>query len=368
MAATNGSAPAATVEEGAVLGLGNPLLDMTANVTSEVLTKYKLEANNAILAEDAHLPLYAQLRDEYGASYTAGGATQNAVRVAQWMLGAPGATGFIGAVGTDDFADKMAASATADGVKVAYYTGGGQPTGTCAVLVTDGGAARSLVANLSAANTYKVDHVKDAKQWAMVLKARVFYIAGFFLTVSPETVQAIGAHAHETGKTLAMNLSAPFLLEVPPFLAAMKAALPYVDVYFGNEAEAGVLAKAMGWDTTDVQEIAIKLAQADKASPRPRTVVFTQGADPTIVAIGESSRLWSVERFGIIPCAPSELVDTNGAGDAFAGGFLSGMAAGVPIVECVARGNYAANVVIKRSGCTMPAKNEFKFRGTSCQY
>lgn len=367
MAAANGSAPAA-VEEGALLGLGNPLLDMTATVSSEVLSEYKLEANNAILAEDSHLPLYAKLRDEYGASYTAGGATQNAVRVAQWMLGSPGATGFIGAVGTDDFADKMAASATGDGVKVAYYTGGGQPTGTCAVLVTDGGAARSLVANLSAANTYKVEHVKEKSQWAMVVRARVFYIAGFFLTVSPETVQTIGAYALETGKTLAMNLSAPFLLEVPPFLAAMKAALPYVDVYFGNEAEAAVLAKAMDWDTTDVEEIAIKLARADKASPRPRTVVFTQGADATIVAVGERDRLWSVERFGIIPCAPSELVDTNGAGDAFAGGFLSGMTIGVPLVECVARGNYAANVVIKRSGCTMPAKNEFSFRGTSCRY
>jgi len=368
MADTNGSAAGAGVPEGVLLGLGNPLLDMTANVTSDTLTKYKLEANNAILAEETHLPLYTELRDEHGASYTAGGATQNAVRVAQWMLGTPGATGFIGAVGQDDFAEKMAASATADGVKVNYYTGGGQPTGTCAVLVTDGGAARSLVANLSAANTYTVDHAKDAKQWALVLKARLFYIAGFFLTVSPETVQAIGEHAKETGKTLAMNLSAPFLLEVPPFLAAMKAALPYVDVYFGNEAEAGVLAKAMGWDTTDVKEVAIKLARADKASSRPRTVVFTQGAEPTIVAVGDAERLWSVDTYGIIPCAPSELVDTNGAGDAFAGGFLAGMAAGVPTVECVARGNYAANVVIKRSGCTMPAKNEFKFRGLACQY
>jgi adenosine kinase len=54
-------------------------------------------------------------------------------------------------------------------------------------------------------------------------------------------------------------------------------------------------------------------------------------------------------------------VDTNGAGDAFVGGFLSQLVAGKDTAECVRAGNYAANVVIQRSGCTFPAKPAFRW-------
>ena len=54
-----------------------------------------------------------------------------------------------------------------------------------------------------------------------------------------------------------------------------------------------------------------------------------------------------------------QLVDTNGAGDAFVGGFISQLAVGKDIAECCRAGNYAANVVIQRSGCTYPPKPDF---------
>ncbi|CAL5340254.1 unnamed protein product [Camellia sinensis] len=52
------------------------------------------------------------------------------------------------------------------------------PTGTCAVCVA--GGERSLVANLSAANCYKTEHLKRPENWALVEKAKYYYIAGFF--------------------------------------------------------------------------------------------------------------------------------------------------------------------------------------------
>jgi adenosine kinase len=89
---------------------------------------------------------------------------------------------------------------------------------------------------------------------------------------------------------------------------------------------------------------------------RPRTVVITQGKDPTAIAVGGRVRY-----FPVIPVPKERLVDTNGAGDAFVGGFLSQLVAGKPVEECVRAGNYAANVIIQRSGCTFPDKPAFEW-------
>lgn len=62
--------------EGALVGAGNPLLDISAVVTKELLDKYGLELGNQILAEDKHLPLYTELEKECAVEYIAGGATQ----------------------------------------------------------------------------------------------------------------------------------------------------------------------------------------------------------------------------------------------------------------------------------------------------
>ena len=82
--------------------MGNPLLDISANVPMSVLEKYEVTLNNAILAEEKHLPLYEELVKDHEVEYIAGGATQNSIRVAQWMLGSEyaGATAYIGCIGT----------------------------------------------------------------------------------------------------------------------------------------------------------------------------------------------------------------------------------------------------------------------------
>jgi adenosine kinase len=167
----------------------------------------------------------------------------------------------------------------------------------------------------------------------------------------------VAKHSAEKGKTYTMNLSAPFLMEVPPFKSAMMECMPYVDVLFGNESEAATFATTEGWETTDVKEIACKASMLPKAegASAGRLVVFTQGMDPTIVAkdgaiLGE---------FPVIPLAAEKLVDTNGAGDAFVGGFLSQFVKGAELEKCVAAGNYGANAIIQQSGCKCPATCDF---------
>lgn len=345
------------VAEGVILGMGNPLLDISAPVSEEILAKYGLEANNAILAEEKHMPLYKELAAQESVSYIAGGATQGSIRVAQWMLQKSGATSYFGAVGDDTFGKRMISCCEEDGVNAQYLVNGELPTGTCAVVIT--GNNRSLVANLSAANTYKIDHLKKAEQWSVVEKASIYYCAGFFLTVSPDSMIEVGKHAIEEGKTMCFNLSAPFLMQVPPFLQAMKDVLPYVDVCFGNETEAATLSEAMGWGITDLKEIAVKLARYEKKSVRPRTVAFTNGADATIIVVADNMRVWSIDEYAVIPIKQADIVDTNGAGDAFVGGFLSGLAVGAPLAKCASRGHYAANVIIQQSGCAFPGKPSF---------
>ena len=69
--------------EGSLFGVGNPLLDIAVNTDAEYLKKYELEANNAILAEKKHEPMYKEMAGMDGVEYLAGGATQNSMRVAQ---------------------------------------------------------------------------------------------------------------------------------------------------------------------------------------------------------------------------------------------------------------------------------------------
>ena len=145
------------------------------------------------------------------------------------------------------------------------------------------------------------------------------------------------------------------------FGAAVDATMPYVDFLFGNETEAASLAKAKGWldasgEPVSTEECARRAARFPKANgSRPRVVVFTQGSDSTCVACCENVTVFPVEAL------PREkLIDTNGAGDAFVGGFLSQLVQSKDVSECVRAGHYAAREIIQRSGCTMPAKSSFQ--------
>ena len=144
-----------------------------------------------------------------------------------------------------------------------------------------------------------------------------------------------------------MNLSAPFLIQF--FGDQMASIIPYTDFVFGNESEAAAYGEAKGYGS-DIAMIALKLSAEPKASgTRGRIVVFTQGSIATIVAVNGVVTQYPVEAL------PRELlIDTNGAGDAFVGGFLSQLILEKPLAECVRAGHFAARTIIQRSGCTFP--------------
>lgn len=335
------------------MGMGNPLLDISAEVEQDILDKYDVKMDNAILAEEKHVPIYDELVKSYSPQYIAGGATQNSIRVAQWIMtanGKPGESAYMGCVGTDAFGKQLEDCAAADGVKVHYMKDESTPTGTCAVLVK--GGERSLVANLAAANNFKPSHLETPEARAIYESASVYYIAGFFLTVSVDSLKIVAEHALANGKTFCLNLSAPFIIDF--FADQVATALEYADYLFCNESEAAAYGKKHGLGE-DLKEVALKIAAGPKKGSTPRTVIFTQGSDSTIVACGGK-----VEEYKVVPLPKEELVDTNGAGDAFVGGFLAGLLAKKDVGDCVEAGHWAARFIIQQSGCTLTKACEYK--------
>ncbi|KAG7236331.1 hypothetical protein INR49_001028 [Caranx melampygus] len=300
----------AKLSSNSLFGMGNPLLDISAIVDKDFLDKYTLKPNDQILAEDKHKALFDELVKKFKVEYHAGGATQNSIKIAQ--------------------------------VSTHKHT-------FCFDIT------QSLVANLAAANCYKKDkHLDLEENWKLVEKAKVFYIAGFFLTVSLESILKVAKHASENNKMFCLNLSAPFICQF--FKDNLMQVMPYVDVLFGNETEAAAFAKEQDFETKDVKEIAKKAQALPKVNTkRQRIVVLTQGKDETVMALSDK-----VETFPVLKIDPKDIVDTNGAGDAFVGGFLSELVQEKPLDQCVKAAHYAANVIIRRAGCTFPEKPDFK--------
>jgi len=337
------------LQKGTLLGMGNPLLDISATVKTSLLAKHKLKSNDAILTEDEQI--FKDLQEGYKVDYIAGGATQNSIRVAQWILGSKFATSYFGAVGKDNSARILEEKATEAGVKVVYQKVN-HPTGRCAVLIT--GQDRSLVTKLDAANHFTDTHLENSSNWEVVTAAQTVYSAGFFLTVSLDSMLKVGKFCAETNRTYCLNLSAPFLIQF--FKDQMMKVMPYSDIVFGNETEAATFSEVHNFQTRDVREIAKLISMLPKANgSKGRLVIITQGSDP-VVCVHEGKVL----QFPAEKLPAHRIVDTNGAGDAFVGGFLAQYVQGRPLDVAVRCGIWAATHIIQRSGCTLPDTMDFR--------
>lgn len=268
------------------------------------------------------------------------------MRAAAWVLKQPNVCTFMGCVGKDKNAEIMREKAAGVGLNTIYQINDQISTGTCAVLIT--GKDRSLVAHLAAADKFTVDHLDNEKNWSLVSKAQVFYVTGFFFTVCPEAIQRFAQFSLDNNRIFSINLSAPFVSEF--FKDRLSVILPYVDVLFGNDDEARTFAKhVLNIDTTDIAEIAKAISKLPKKNDKKRIVVITQGEKPVVLVHGDELKEYPV------PSIPQEkILDTNGAGDSFVGGFLSQYIQGKDLDKCVDCGVWISGLVIQRSGCTFP--------------
>ncbi|CAF1552159.1 unnamed protein product [Rotaria magnacalcarata] len=181
---TNESSDYKNINDGTIFGIGNPLLDIIAEVPISFLETYNLKANDAILAADAHRELNESVLHDYpNHRFVAGGATQNSMRAATWLLQQPNICVYMGCVGEDKYHPLLHDAAAKSGLLLSYQVYANPKeqiqTGTCAVLIT--GNNRSLVANLGAANHFTIEHLDEPKNKQLIEKAKIFYTAGFFL-------------------------------------------------------------------------------------------------------------------------------------------------------------------------------------------
>lgn len=147
-------------------------------------------------------------------------------------------------------------------------------------------------------------------------------------------------------KPFILSLSAPFIPQF--FKDPLDASAPYWDYVIGNETEAAAYSESHGLGLTDVKEIAKALANLPKENgQRKRVAIITQGTLPTVVAVqGEDA----VQEYPVHAIAQDEIYDTNGAGDAFAGGFCAGIVEGRSLAEAVDMGQWLARLSIKELG------------------
>lgn len=160
--------------------MGNPLLDISASVEKELLAKYELKADNAILAAEKHKDLFNELVNDYEVEYIAGGSVLNTLRVAQWILQKPNVTTFFGCVSDDKYAKILKERAAKNGVNVQFQYNPDKPTGRCAVLVTES-VHRSLCADLGAAEQFTVDHIKKPENKKLIEAASFYYVSVFII-------------------------------------------------------------------------------------------------------------------------------------------------------------------------------------------
>jgi len=207
------------------------------------------------------------------------------------------------------------------------------------------------VTDLRSAEKFEPSHLSSPEVAPLVDSAMVFYVEGYFLTHGLESILEIGKKASNASKVFVLNLSAPFIAGFPfkkDEETFFNKVVPYCDIIIGNESEAQAWASANGLpaDGMDIKTIAKTLALRPKSNDDPRYVIFTQGSEETILVSSADPDSPKVFPVRVI----DEIVDTNGAGDAFAGGFLGAFVAGKSIDECVEVGHELGAMCVQQIG------------------
>jgi len=329
-----------------IVGICQPLLDISAHVEDDFIKRYGVDIGAATLASERQMPMFEEMRSFPNVEYTPGGATLNSIRIAQWILGSGAtdiSTGFIGAIGDDTNGDYIENMCASEGVHTCLMRVPNTPSGTVAVCVKNG--ERGLVASINAANEYGVEHLK--KNDALLRSAGIVYSSGFFLNCAGGNVSIFAAkRTKQVGGIFCTNLAACYIPKAYPI--QLLTLIKFSDYVFGNHHEAEAYAESVGLDDTSLKKVAKYIAQLPREKSGYRTVVLTQGSNSTILARSDGLYM----EVPIIRVPTKSIVDFNAAGDSFVGGFLAALSVGEGPFVCVKTGLLAASYIIQQSGCT----------------
>jgi len=308
-----------------VLCIGNAIVDVIANATDEFLTQEGLVKGSMRLidAEEAER-LYSHMGPAHQVS--GGSAGNTAAGVA--ALG--GRAGFIGQVAPDQLGEFYRHDLTATGVEfITPESDVGQPTARSMILVTPDGH-RTMNTFLGAAQHLP----KSALDEEQIRNSAILYLEGYLW--DPETpryamVRAIEV-AREAGRKVAFTLSDTFCVDRHREGFNQLLDQRRVDILFANQAEVEALAG-----------IAHLESAVAAIAPKVEALVVTRSEEGALA-------IRNGERADISAEPIKQLVDTTGAGDLFAAGFLFGSARGKSLEESLRLGAICAAEVIQHYG------------------
>jgi sugar/nucleoside kinase (ribokinase family) len=311
-----------------VVAIGSPLLDVIEMATPEQLAQVGLEKGSMTLID---LVTANAVQEFMGAPrYVSGGSVANTTAgIAE--LG--GTAGFVGALADDEIGRTYTQNLRAAGVEFEpHYSesaaGDGLGTGRCVVLITED-ADRTMGTYLGAASTLSPEGVPIP----FVARASVVLLEGYLWDVpaAKEAMRHAAATAHFSEGSVALSLSDPFCVSrhQREFLDLL---IDDVDILLGNEEEITMLFGASSYGKA-----------IEAAEETGLLVVMTRGAQGAVVLTAQGPEA--------IPAAPVDrVVDTTGAGDLFAAGFLFGLTHSMGPVESTTLGGLCAAEVISHTG------------------
>jgi sugar/nucleoside kinase (ribokinase family) len=306
-----------------VLGIGNAIVDVVSRADDAFLSKHDMRKGSMTLIDATQAEsLYAAMPTGQESS---GGSVANTCAVASG-LGAR--TAFLGKVADDQLGAVFRHDIQAAGVHyptVPLYDG--TPTARCLILVTPDGQ-RTMSTYLGACVAFGEGDLDPA----LIAEAAILYLEGYLF--DPPAAQAAFRRAAElarsAGRRVALSLSDPFC--VARHRAAFRELVQGpVDILFANEAEVCSLYEENEF------EGATERARGDVA-----LAALTRSELGSVVVNGSDT--------AEIRAEPASVVDTTGAGDAYAAGFLTGLTRGRSIAECGRLGSLAAANVIAQYG------------------
>ncbi len=307
-----------------VAAIGNALVDVIAPSDDAFLAAEKLvKGSMQLVDQDYAVALYGRMASGMETSGGSGGNTIAGVA----SLG--GKAVYLGKVADDQLGDIFAHDIKAIGVDYAVpRLTGGAATGRCMINVTPDGQ-RTMCTFLGASNQLTADDVDPA----IIEASQIVYLEGYLFDPSEARVafaKAAGL-AHGAGRQIAFTLSDSFVVD-RHYEALRGFVETQVDIVFANEAELLSL-----YRTDDFDAAAKQLAASVKIA------AVTRSEKGSVVLAGEA-------RHEIPAEAVEKIVDTTGAGDQYAAGFLYGLAKGKPLADCGRLGSMAAAEVISHYG------------------
>src|SRR5215472_3350108 len=306
-----------------ILGIGNAIVDVVAQADDTFLSRYDMRKGSMTLIDaDTAETLYAAMPPGQESS---GGSAANTCAVAA-ALGARVA--YLGKVADDQLGGVFRHDMMATGVhfpSAPLY--GGAPTARCLIVVTPD-AQRTMHTYLGACVSFDEPDVPEA----LVADAAITYLEGYLFDppAAQRAFRRAAAAAHAAGRQVALSLSDAFCVDRhrAAFLELVK---QDVDILFANEAEVTSLYEE------NTFEAAAARARADVA-----LAALTRSEAGSIILRGAETVEIAAER--------THVVDTTGAGDAYAAGFLVGLTAGKTLAVCGRIASIAAAEVIGHFG------------------